>query len=179
MLVTLLSGSVAANAQDANDRSGAPPPVRTGQTIWVTTHEHVTLSGKLLRAPDASEIRLHSRDGDRSVPMRDVARIETRDSLRNGTLIGAASGAAISGGWYALAASGACETNCGDDYARREVMEGLTWAAVGAGVGAAVGCALDALFKQRRVVYVAPIRTSTRGSVTASYRYGVTFAIRW
>lgn len=71
----------------------------------------------------------------------DIGRVETSDSLRNGTIVGGAAGA-----WLGLAAAGAsCSPQCAREMTAGAVSMGL--------IGAAIGALADRAVAGRRVLY--------------------------
>lgn len=120
------------------------PPVRAGEKV----HVHTISTGEVLRGVvlEAAQGVLRVRIDDRGVdvPMDDVRRldVEVRDSLTNGTLIGAAA----FGLWCALICGQGLDS--GDDLPRALLAN--------TALGAALGAFVDSKMSSRRVVYERP-----------------------
>jgi hypothetical protein len=154
------------------------PDVHVGQRVWITMTDGIEIDGRVL-ASSAEGVRLRTGGLERRVPLGQITRIEAHDPLTNGARSGAISGALSLGGWYALfVLSDPRETACGDHYVRRELANGLAFAALGAGLGALTGLALDAIILHRTPLYVAPIVTAPV-PVGAPSRAGVGVALAW
>lgn len=103
--------------------------VKPGDKIVVTDRNGVQTEGRLLRLLP-QELALLVDGTERVVPSNGIGRIEKRDSLWNGMLIGAVPSVLIGG----AAAGASCSPHCG-----REVSLGmLVFGAMGAGIGALV-----------------------------------------
>src|SRR5712691_1856419 len=116
-----------ATAQTAVELSGK---VEAGDKIFVTDRSGVQPGGRLLRlSPEALALLVGGQE--RVMPLNGVGRVEKRDSLRNGMLIGAVPSALVG-----MAAAGAsCSPHCG-----RDVPLGLL---VVGGMGAGIGALID------------------------------------
>jgi hypothetical protein len=128
------------------------------QTVYVKDTSGVESAGPLLRINPDSLVLLV--DGaERQLPLGDVARIQKRDSLRNGTLIGLAIGTVmgiVSGGL-----SDCPGNNPGGSCAHfRAVMLVLS-----AGVYTGLGTGVDALIRGRTTLYEQREPRSRRSSV--------------
>jgi len=169
MLLMALPAREAA-AQDANVSA---PVVRPGETIWVTTIGGKELKGKVVSSSSTS-LTLKTDANAVTLGLIEVRRIETRDSLINGALIGALAGGGISA-WIGITLDRDCDGPCGNWGA----ITGLT--AVGAGAGALAGIGIDALVRGRREIYRSP--ASGRSVViapTISHPYfAVRLFVRW
>ena len=84
-----------------------------------------------------------------TLPLMKVRRIEVRDSLINGTLIGALIGGGVSA-WIAVTLDRDCNGPCGNWGAITRFI------AVGAGAGALAGMGIDALHRGRRGIDRSP-----------------------
>lgn len=129
------------------------PEVKPGQTVWAVTTDGVSTRGKVLSVSDSSLELLHN-DQQTSLPIRRIQRVETRDSLKNGAIIGAipaAAGVGFLAGFAAafsncpLFSNPGCETHAGAATALGAVT--------GAGAGALIGAGIDRLIPGRRIVY--------------------------
>ena len=105
------------------------PHVKPGQTVWLTAADGTMTKGKV-QAVGTTGVLLTGRT---SVPLSSITRIETRDSLKNGAIIGAIPTAVLFG-LGAAALSGFClnQTACEDSAASTNALLG---AVAGAGMG--------------------------------------------
>jgi hypothetical protein len=107
---------------------------RPGDTIFVTDRHGVQIDGVLLRtAPDGLTLLVDGQQ--RLIPTDSVGRVEKRDSLWNGMLIGAAPGALLG----IMAAGASCSPHCGRDVPIGALING----AIGAGIGALIDSQID------------------------------------
>jgi hypothetical protein len=119
------------------------------QTLYVRVRSGQEVSGKLL-VLDPDRLLLLTSGGEQSLPRAEVSRIQTRDSLKNGALVGAVAGVAmglVTGGIADCPGrhpGGACAG----------IRVSLT--AVSVGVHAAIGTGIDALIRGRSTIYRAP-----------------------
>lgn len=123
--------------------------LKVGDKIVVTDASGSERPGKIV-AISPSALTL-DRDGGRTFTASDVQLVQERerDSLKNGALIGLASGLALGGIAAADCASGYCEFSPAGVFLIAGGFYG--------GVGAAIGAGIDALIPgKRRVVYRAP-----------------------
>ena len=133
--------------------------LKRGDTIFVTDTHGREHQGKLFELT-ASSLTLDS-GGKIQLAVSDVQLVQERapDSLKNGALIGLASGLGFAG----LAAVGCASTDCG-------VSAGTVVGVMAfyGGIGAAIGTGIDALIPgKKRVVYRAPDgRPATRVMLT-------------
>ena len=169
-------GAPHAGAQTGRPLPPGPLELRPGQTVWVVVDDDTEIRGKVASASTV-ELQLLQDGALRSIAMHDVRRIETRDPLRNGTILGAIAGAATFGAWYGLLAA-QCHS-CGFDNDVHEVVNGLEFAALGAGIGAVAGLSVDALVKKRRVIYVAPIFRGRQSRSNLTRPIGLTITVSW
>ncbi len=131
------------------------------QTVYVLDRSSAETTGKLLELRPDSLLLLV--DGvERRIDLNDVTRIQKRDSLKNGALIGAAMGVAM--GLLAAGISDCPGEDPGGSCA------GFRGAAVIAstGVYAGLGLGVDALIRGRSTLYEAPTLTRSRASAGAS-----------
>jgi hypothetical protein len=122
-VVTLLTGSVAAQTQSLSGK------VQVGDTIFLTDRTGVQTGGRLLRL-SSDQLTLLVDNRERVLPVGDIGRVEKRDPLWNGMLIGAVPGALIG-----MASAGtSCSPRCGRDIPLATLVTG----AIGAGIGAVI-----------------------------------------
>jgi hypothetical protein len=123
--------------------------VNVGQPVWVTGADGREIHGRLERlSTDGLVLR---RNGLQTFAASDVRRLRARarDSLKNGTLIGAGIGAGMGTAWCL----GAIADDSGDVDARVECAEGFI---VFPALGALIGLAVDAIIPGKlRVLYQA------------------------
>ena len=121
VVLMLFTDSVAAQTESLGER--------VGSTVFVTDRSGVQTGGRLLRL-SSDQMTLLVGGTERVMPLREVGRVEKRDSLWNGMLIGAVPGALIG-----MAAAGAsCSPRCGRDIPLGMLING----AIGAGIGALI-----------------------------------------
>jgi hypothetical protein len=130
-------------------------------TVYVQTETGTETSGKLLAlSPDSLVLLV---DGvERRFDAADVRRVEKRDSIRNGTIIGALAGVVM----------GAVSAGISDCPGERPggYCGGLRTVLVGLSVGtyAALGAGVDAVIRGRTTIYQAPRRVPTGASTAGS-----------
>ena len=170
-------------AQQQSTATGAPVNVRPGEAVWVTTSSG-ELSGKVVSV-SVSTLDVSTANGRVPLPFRDISRIETRDSLKNGVRNGALIGA-VSLGIYVggLSYSLRCERDCGAGYsATRDAVEHVAFGVgAGAGGGALIGLLVDRLIKGRRVVYSAAPKASPSWQIWPTAGRGrleINAAVHW
>jgi hypothetical protein len=143
------------------------------QTVYVLDRSGIETTGKLLGlSPDSLVILVA--DAERRFDVADVARIQKRDSLKNGTLIGAAVGVAMG-----LIAAGI--SDCPGNHPGG-ACPGFRAAAAVASTGfyTGLGAGVDALIRGRTTLYEAPPQSPMRsapGGGTARAVLGV--AVSW
>lgn len=145
--VMMLIG-VSARDAAAQGSAVADPVVRTGEIIWVTTTGGLELKGSVVSSSSTS-VTLNRGADTITLPLMEVRRIEVRDSLLNGTLIGALIGGGISA-WIGVTIDRDCNGPCGNWGAITR------FTVVGAGVGALAGMGIDALLRGRREIERSP-----------------------
>jgi hypothetical protein len=186
LLLSLAGTARCLAAQDAPTAAvaGAPQRVHPGEAVWVTTSGGSELNGIVLSV-SVSSLEITGANGNVSMPLSDITRIETRDSLKNGARNGALIGA-ISLGIYvgALSHGLRCERDCGTDYsATRDTLEGVAFGiGVGAGGGALIGLFVDRLVKGRRLVYDVTQKRSRSWQIRPTIAKGqleVSAVVRW
>jgi hypothetical protein len=127
LAIVALLLSIPASAQELSGK------VEAGDTIFITDRNGVQTTGRLLHlAPEGLTLLVGGQE--RLVPRGGVGRIEKRDSLWNGMLIGGA----VTGGLFGMVAGATCsEYECGDLILPVTAFYG----AIGAGIGALIDSA--------------------------------------
>jgi len=128
------------------------------QTVYVLDRSGNETTGKLLAlSPDALVMLVAG--AERRFDVADVARIQKRDSLKNGTLIGAAVGVAMG-----LLAAGI--SDCPGNHPGG-ACPGLRAATVVASTGfyTGLGAGVDALIRGRTTLYEAPPQSPKRSAL--------------
>jgi hypothetical protein len=173
----VLVGAVAVRPIAAQEAStDAWPGLRSSelQMVYVTDTSGRETTGRLLRI-DRDTLVLLENGAERTFPMTDVRRIQKRDSLRNGVLIGA-----IVGGVLGVLSGGLAD--CPGDHSKSG-CGAFRVAAVGVstGVYAGLGAGIDALIPGRATLYAAPPRDTARviGPSSGADRAQARFSIRW
>ena len=170
VLMFTAAGARSVSAQPA-DASAATawPGIRAGTltTVFVRDIDNVTTTGKLLAfSPEALVLLV---DGEeRRFERSRVQRVQTRDSLKNGTIIGAVTGLLIG----ALTAGIAdCSSDAGIDG-----CPGLRFSflAFSTATYAGLGAGIDAMIRGRTTIYTAP--QTSRTSLLPSAVRGVNLA---
>ncbi len=167
MSVPLLMPSTSATAQPVTTFEDLGLRVDLGDRAHISLPGGGRFSGRVVDLTrDAIEIE--SSAGRRRFVAAEVGRVEVSgDSLRNGAVIGLASGA-LFGGLFASGFS--------DHPSAGDVMVG---AAIFGGIGAGIGLGIDALIRGNRLVYrAAPPRASLVPVITPR-AVGLTAAFRW
>jgi hypothetical protein len=118
------------------------------QTVYLLDRSGLETSGKLL-ALDPDSVMLLVGGAERRFDMTDVTRIQKRDSLKNGTLIGAAVGAVMG-----LVAAGISDCPGADPGGSCGGVRTATFAA-SLGMYTGLGAGIDALIRGRTTVYAA------------------------
>ena len=148
-VMSLVSATLAFPQTPVSSFSDLKDLLIVGHTITVTDTAGRRTAGRLSEISEASLGVLV--DGTpNSFSASDVRRVQERrgDSLVNGLLIGAASGAAYAIYWYVRDPNECHNTVCGSDLAR------------GVAIGGAIGLAIDAAIKHNVTVYLRPDATS-------------------
>lgn len=164
---------IAVSAQSAAAQSAAvaAASVRTGETLWVTTNGGTELKGSVVSSSSTS-VTLSTAADMVTLPLMEVRRIEVRDSLTNGALIGALIGGGISAG-AGITLDRDCDGQCGNWGAITRFI------AVGAGAGALAGMGIDALIRREiqpsswtsRSVAIVPTLSKTHRAVRLVVRW--------
>ena len=159
-LVSLMATPTTASGQPALDQwKGLNPSAL--QTVFVRDSAGVETTGKLLAlSPDSLTLLV---DGvERQVDLGQIARIQKRDSLKNGTIAGAIVGVAmglLSGGL----ADCSNQSRSNDCVGFRVGMLALS-----TGVYAGLGAGIDAMIPGRTTVYAAPSRPASIATARSS-----------
>jgi hypothetical protein len=163
--------TVSARTAAAQGSAVPDPGVRAGETVWVTTSGGTELKGSVVSSSSTS-VTLNTVADLVTVPLIEVRRIEVRDSLTNGALIGALIGGGISA-WAGITLDRDCDGSCGNWGAITRLI------AVGAGAGALAGMGIDALI--RREIRRSPSSSRSVAVVpTLSKRHrAVRLVVRW
>ena len=160
-IVVMLLMTVSAQTAAAQSAAVAAPGIRTGETLWITTNGGTELKGSVVSSSSTS-LTLNT----------EVRRIQVRDSLTNGALIGALIGGGISA-WAGITLDRDCDGQCGNWGAVTRFI------AVGAGAGALAGMGIDALIRREikqsswtsRSVAVVPRLSKTHRAVRLVVRW--------
>lgn len=138
--------------------SDLPTVVKSGDTVDVTDAKGRTLRGKIGElSPTSLELTARKRAPDGTEPFQSIGRfsatdvrqirLERRDSVLNGTLIGLAIG-------LGLAALPAAAVACNPNYEGGATAgECATFLTIMGGIGAGAGLAVDAVRVERSMVY--------------------------
>lgn len=173
LILMALAVCAPAFAQDADI-----PNVRSGDMVWAVKADGTTIRGKVT-AISATGLNLKSGSTETSLPLQDLRRIEGRDSLKNGAIIGAIPTSLLFGAAFAAVSSVDCfyQQDCSEPSNGPAVI-GLV---VGAGIGAALGAGIDRMIPGRRVLYRGPASaTSVSVAPMASPRgAGIRLSMRW
>ena len=107
---------------------------QAGDAIFVTDRSGIQTDGVLLRtAPEGLTLLVDGQE--RLIPVAGIGRVEKRDSLWNGMLIGAVPGTVIG----MMGAGASCSPHCGRDVPLAALVNG----AIGAGIGALIDSQID------------------------------------
>jgi len=157
----------------AQDATAAWPGLDVSglQTIYARDRAGVETEGKLLRL-NVDSLVLLDHGVERRLAIDDVVRIQKRDGLKNGTIIGAAVGVVMG-----LLAAGI--SDCPDDAGGSCGAARVATVGVSIGIYTGIGAGLDALVRGRSTIYLRP--DPRLGRTAASALGGVAFsrAVRW
>jgi hypothetical protein len=156
LLMIFLSKPGPASAQEARSFEQLQVLVKPGDSVYVTETGGTESKGRITGLSTTS-LQIQANGRTRDLMETDVARIRQwrQDSLRNGALIGAGAGLALSTAFVA--------TLCDDDCRNGWAVLGVVFYT---GVGAAAGAGIDALIPHKRTIYAG-------GKQTALQRLGV------
>ena len=161
---------------DDQPAQSTPPPaawrrVTPGREVWLTTNTGSLVHGEIAAISDSS-LSIRERDREVTITLADVRLVEGRDSLKNGFLIGGASGAVAGGvvlGWISSALCYGCEGVEGGPV--------LLGAATGLAVGGFLGAIVDRLIPGRQTLFggsttlVTPVITPTKKAIDVAIRW--------
>ena len=140
----------------AGDRpTGSAPPlaawqrVKPGREVWVTTNTGSLVHGEVAEISNSS-LTIRRQSGGVTVKLDEVRLVEGRDGLKNGFVIGAASGAVAGGVLFGWAASTFCESDSCDGVEGVAVLLG---AASGIAVGGLVGAMVDGIIPGKQSLF--------------------------
>lgn len=142
-------------AGDRPGLAGPTPPlaawqrVKPGREVWVTTTTGSLVHGEI-SAISGHSLSVRQQRGEVTVALDDVRLVEGRDSLRNGIMIGAGSGAVGGSILFGWAASAFCESDSCDPVAGVALALG---AASGAAVGGLLGAMVDGVIPGRQTLF--------------------------
>lgn len=149
------------------------------QTVYVQDRTGSETTGRLLSLSDESVRLLMAGGVERRFPISDVVRIQKRDSLKNGVLIGAGVG-------LAMGIIGAGISDCPES---RQRCGGARAALLGFSIGvyAGFGAGIDALVRGRTTIYSATplaslaLPSAARVPVRSAgdHRRTLQFGLRW
>ena len=140
----------------AQGQAPTPPPdnwqrVRPGREVWVTTSTGALVHGEV-SAISGRSLDIRQRTGDVTITLDDIRLVEGRDSLKNGIIIGAASGALAAGVFFASLLS-AAECPSGPGTCSDGVEAFALGGAVGAVGGGLLGALVDGLIHGRQTLF--------------------------
>ena len=170
VMVAVLGGH--ADAQElASDLSQLRVLVKPGDVLTVTDTGGQKIQGRLTQVDDSGIVLALRNNQTRQFEGQMVMTIEKRggDSLKNGALIGLATGGVLG----ALGGVGYANTYDGN-YAGWTVAYGLVYG----GLGAAIGTGIDALITGNRMIFAKSRTTLSVAPVLDRHRKGVVFALR-
>lgn len=141
------------------------------QTVWVTNHQGDEVRGRLLAlGPDT--LTLLVGDEEQHIDRTAIARIERRDSLKNGAIAGAVVGVIMG-----LVSGGLADCPDGSGSSCRTFR--LAILPLSTAVYTGVGVAIDASTPGRTVVYDAARRDATRVVADRDGRFALTRRFSW
>ncbi len=160
VFVTMVAMAATAHAQaPATTFPELANHLTIGETVFVTNRAGKTVKGKVRQVSD-SILVLGSGPDDLTLTASDVQRVARRGhTIRNGALIGLATGFVVGGAWAAGADE--CTYTCFSSPAGVLALGGL-FGSIGMGIGAGVGASL----RREQVVFAAPPTDRTRATVT-------------
>jgi hypothetical protein len=141
-----------ASAQQARSFEQLQVLVKPGDKVYVTDTSGTESKGRITGLSTTS-LQIQANGMTRDLMETEVARIRQwrQDSLRNGALIGAGAGLALSIAFITTL----CDDDCRGEWAVLGVM-------FYSGVGAAAGAGIDALIPHKRTIYVGGKRSALR-----------------
>lgn len=146
-----------------------------GERAWVTTADGREIDGEVV-GRSAGSLALRTRTGIVSLTIDDVRAIDTTDSIRNGTVLGATfggAGALVPSLLITLLVCSLEDCDGGDVLWINGVVVGM-----GAAIGAATGALVDSLRERREPLYRRGA-TVTVAPMVGAHRVGGRAVIRW
>ena len=148
----------------------SPPPaawqrVKPGREVWVTTNTGSLVHGKVAAISDSS-VSIREQDREVTIRLDEVRLVEGKDSLKNGLLIGGASGGLALG---VLGAAAFSSYDLGAGF--------LVGAAIGAPVGGLLGLMVDSFIPGRQTLFggsttvVTPVLTPDKKAIDVAIRW--------
>jgi hypothetical protein len=136
----------------AQTRVGATGRVHEGQYVWVTAMDGGQYEGRVV-AVEPGGIDLSADGLRRSLPIADIRRVETRDSLVNGAVVGGIIGGAS---MVCLVTWAIQLSDEGQGVSRRDIFTAIRFSALAAAGGALAGAGIDRAIGGRQTLYLAP-----------------------
>jgi hypothetical protein len=149
-----------------------------GKSVWITTSDGFRGRG-VVTSLSATGMVVTDNGSTTTVPFGDVVKVEKASHrLRNGTLIGLASGA----GFGVMIGALLCEGDCSaGEFAGISLAAGGLYGGMGAGIGVGIGALVNAAKRHGDVVYDAKRRTTTVAvsPILSPTRKGMAFSMTW
>ena len=143
------------------------------ETVYVRDSSGAEVKGKLLQlGPDS--VLLLENGVEHRFAIDEVERIQKRDSLRNGTIIGA-----VIGGAMGVLAAGFADCPSSQGHARECDAFRATTVALSIGVYAGLGTGIDALIPGRTTLYRKPDQSVVRVAPAGSGGIGLHMSVGW
>ena len=172
-IMVLLVTVCTARAQASSTLADVRKAIQPGDTLRVHHMDGRRTTGDL-QDMSADGVRLDVEGKLVIIPAAEIRELGvTSDSLKNGALIGLATGAVV--GMFAAATSGSSGDGLVD--AATAGPAALMGLVAGAGAGVGIGIGLDALVRRYRVLYSAPVQVTP--IMTAGGGYGMAFRLSW
>lgn len=145
---------------------GAIIPAEGLPAVFLLDSRGAEYRGKLLRVDDR-EVTMLVKDHERTFQRNEIVRIEKRgDSLKNGAIIGAITGAALG-----LLAAGI--SDCPTPHQASCTGTRIAILVTSVGIYTGVGTGVDAAIRGRTLIYQAPSGSGSRRIL------GVAYTVRW
>lgn len=171
-IIVLLVTASTAHAQTSSGLADVGKEARPGDTLMVLQMDGRRITGDL-REISADRVLLDVDGNLTTIPAAEIRELGvTSDSLKNGALLGLATGASL--GLLAAATSG----SSGDSFADAAAAGPVALIGIGAGAaaGLGIGIGLDALVRRYRVLYEAPVQVTP---IVAAGGYGMVLRLSW
>ena len=171
MIWSAISGAAELSAQVASSFEQLQVLVKAGDKVEILGADGTSTKGQIVSLTPAS-LRLATNGRIRDYDQKDALVVKQKrgDSIWNGAVIGAASGAGF--GLVSWIGSGGCDCTAG---------EIASYVGVSSALGAGIGMSIDALIRHHKTIYNSPVRsTSSRIGVApliAGGRKGVALRI--